>query len=422
MQNNNGKKTKYMWFYMLLTVFLVISCKEQTKVEIQIEALTDQIKATPNNSDLHTELARIKINIKDSTSIKDIQNALAIDSTNGSALFQKGRYYSIILMDNKKAVGMYTLAIEHVNTDSLRAKIYSALGNRFRALDNKPKAIKSYQKAVKYDSLNASTYYQLSIVHGQLKEYKVALAYINKAIATEVNADYYSWRGNLNFDSKHYKEARSDYNKAFGLDSLNKDALKWMLIASEKYNSMPDKWYNYKLKNYVIPLTKPYNDAEVTMGLSFKYSYKKDAVLLQLTNGYQSFSFSCNQQCIKDMSRSIQKYYVWKKQAKTSKMKINKVITNTMVTDGKWKHPFSTQWINSNDFNMYFHITTNRIGQYFYTIKFDMMRNKSKKFELIPLYFTNKNVKRLSEYFNQKNIDIQKEKIIKRTFVEDSFT
>jgi len=241
--------------YLLITVLLLFSCKEQTKKpttydhpvfrEPAIAAISDKIAEHPENARLYFERGLLLHRVEQDTfAIKDFQRAATLDSS-------KAEYFSAVgdlMFEHKDVSGSlpwiqravqlnpndpaarlkiakllvfikeYPKAFTEINTvlrqNAMNPEAYFLKGIIYKDLKDTSKAISSFQTALQVDPTHRESMLELGSIYRQ-KGSPLAARYYDNAFrldSTDVLPLYA--KGMYLQESKQYEEAKDAYRKA----------------------------------------------------------------------------------------------------------------------------------------------------------------------------------------------------------------
>jgi tetratricopeptide (TPR) repeat protein len=249
----------------LCTCALLIACgnpagppdtgaTETPAADSLLDAINRRIAANPEKIDGYLERAKYYGDLENFTeAFRDIDRALAIDSTQGAIYLIKGELHwirqdvrnaydtykkCVSIQPNetgcllKKAaiditLGNFTIALDHLNTvlrqDELLPEPYYLKGRLFKEMGDTTLACSSYQTAIELDPNYYDAYIEVGLLYHE-KKHDLAREYYSAA--TEVRpASIEAWYNKAMYlqetgfrDKSRYDEARSCYKQILEID------------------------------------------------------------------------------------------------------------------------------------------------------------------------------------------------------------
>ncbi|TRV46922.1 MAG: tetratricopeptide repeat protein [Microcystis panniformis Mp_MB_F_20051200_S9] len=199
----------------------------QQKEEIDRTLVNVEVPETNASADIWIErgnqLWRLK---KEDRALQAFDRAIQLNNPEytylawyGKALIFRRKYqYREALEAIEKALA--TLPVREQGSE-FHAEIFNYSGIIYSGLNQFPKAIDSFEQAIKISTRNPNYYNNLSGVLQDVKQYDRALEAINRAIEIAPRSAWYSNRGNIYKDQKKWDLALADYNKALTLNPNN---------------------------------------------------------------------------------------------------------------------------------------------------------------------------------------------------------
>ncbi len=216
---------KYVYFFFVLTSALFIgACNEnnpqvaanepaapQVKFDSTLSSINARIEADPNNFKNYLERAEYFSQISNFVdALRDVERAMAIDSTQGEIFLKKGDIHSKML-DEKKAYKDYSqcILLEPKNTDCLLKKAYLDI-----VLKNYPLALSLINDALKINETLPYAYYLKGKLYKETGDTTLACSSYQTAI--EVDPTYYEAyiEAGLLFHNRKHELAKEYYRSA----------------------------------------------------------------------------------------------------------------------------------------------------------------------------------------------------------------
>ncbi|HTI93053.1 MAG TPA: tetratricopeptide repeat protein, partial [Puia sp.] len=189
---------------------------DRTDYQQSVDLLSDELLANLNSSDLYAEKAQAYYRLKKINFCRDAaEKALVIDNKNAKANNYMGNIFAD-LEDYPKAIDSYQKAIE---TDPNWLYPYNGLGTVYSELKKYGDAIDIFRKAIEVDPKHAYPYNNLGNVYNELTQYDTAIELYNKAITADPKLPYpYNNLGNVYRYCKNYNKAIDAYKHAIDID------------------------------------------------------------------------------------------------------------------------------------------------------------------------------------------------------------
>lgn len=146
------------------------------------------------------------------------------------------------LADSYRKSGQTQLALTTINhsilLDSGNSYSYKVRGLLFYEAQQYQKAAQDFEKAIKVEPNNVWLIAHLSDAHQNKGDYKLALDYINKAIALDENDAFsYKVRGQIYYKIDRYDDAIADFKTVLKIEPNNTWSIEYIQKANEKINS-----------------------------------------------------------------------------------------------------------------------------------------------------------------------------------------
>ena len=139
-------------------------------------------------------------------------------SPNENIKGEKNSALGLIFNEQKK----YTEAIDHMKKAAdLNPKYYNYLGEIYKQMGEVKNAIESFNKAIEFDSKDASIYHSLGHIFSNEKQNSEAI--VNMEKAANLDPKYFDCLGDIYKKAEFTEKAIESYNKAIEFDSKNAD-------------------------------------------------------------------------------------------------------------------------------------------------------------------------------------------------------
>lgn len=242
----------YKWSHWGIASVYYNQAKWKDAVDKYTQTLTYFKDDTASQKSIYYWRARCYFGMKDyAKASADLDQALKIDPTYGSAYWEKG----LIARTQKKykeAIPFYTRAIELFGAQEISlSDLHYARGLCYLSLKDSTKAENDFEAAIGFDEFNAEANIELGHIAFARKDYNAARMYF------EYNADeifirdsaefsrIYFHKGLANYMSgdSYFYTAKEDFLTSIGYDSANKAAHRWLCDAyyRQQYYALAEK-------------------------------------------------------------------------------------------------------------------------------------------------------------------------------------
>lgn len=171
--------------------------------ELALKSYTDAIKSDVNNVQAVIERGNTYLETKQyANSVEDYTNAITLLQTN------------LVLAKKANQKALVTNVINDLS------KVHQLYGQSMYNLSQHPSALASLIKALEYNKLNAEAHYYKGLVHEALNDLPKALKSYAEAIKSAPHFKYYHANGSASLKVKNYTQAIGNFNVAIQLDTL----------------------------------------------------------------------------------------------------------------------------------------------------------------------------------------------------------
>lgn len=286
----------------------VVTDSSKSKQSAEVQKLSEQIAAEPNNADLYHQRAKYYLQEnKFDLGFDDMRKAMTIDSSKAVYFITLSDLYFVtnqtgnskaslekcLKLDDKNVDAMLKLAelyfyvkkhdkcFEYLNMalkiDKYNSKAYFMKGMNYKEIKDTAKAISSMQTAVEQDQTFYSAYMQLGILNAAQKN-PIALDYYKNALRVQPNSTE-TWYniGKYYQDVKNWNKAMEAYNVVLKIDSKNKNAN--YNIGAINLAELKDYKMAIQFFTNAISSDAAYVDAYYARGIAYQFNGDKKNAL-----------------------------------------------------------------------------------------------------------------------------------------------